>query len=107
MKKSNYVIFAIRKSDTTHKSLIDLVNHYRECDRGISCPLVDADWKSLPPYYCGELEWHGNGCISIPPYDIQIEDGELGKGGFGKVKAASFRAAPSLGVLHRPWNFPK
>ena len=91
LSKKTTEVWSIRKSDTNHKGLVKLVEHYKNCDRGISCPLVDPDFQKLPAYNC--LDILNDELLSISTE--MIEESEiLGKCGFGSMKSACFKAAP-------------
>ena len=97
LSKKTTEVWSIRKSDTNHKGLVKLVEHYTNCDRGISCPLVTPDFLKIPPFNCTKLLDYD--FLSIPDTEFEIEGSEiLGRGGFGSVRSAYFRAAPGVKV---------
>ena len=90
-------VWSIRKSDTCHKSLEELIEHYKNCDRGISCPLKEANYQQLPAFKCGKLL--DSDFLSISSKEIEVEDNKiLGKGGFGSVKSACFKNAKEIQI---------
>ena len=91
-------VWSIRKSDTCHRSLVELVEHYKNCDRGISCPLVESNFEQLPVFKkCGKLL--EKDFLSISATEIELaENNILGKGGFGSVKSACFKNAKEIQI---------
>ena len=90
-------VWSIRKSDTCHKSLEELIEHYKNCDRGISCPLKEANYQQLPAFKCGKLL--DSDFLSISAKEIEVEENKiLGKGGFGSVKSACFKNAKEIQI---------
>ena len=90
-------VWSIRKSDTCHKSLVELIEHYKNCDHGISCPLKEANYQQLPAFKCGKLL--DSDFLSISAKEIEVEDNKiLGKGGFGSVKSACFKNAKEIQI---------
>ena len=91
-------VWSIRRSDTTHKSLVELVEHYKNCDRGISCPLgKETNFQQLPAFKCGKLL--ETDFLSISAEEIEIEESTiLGRGGFGSVKSACFKNAKEIQI---------
>ena len=90
-------VWSIRKSDTCHKSLVELIEHYKNCDRGISCPLKEANYHQLPAFKCRKLL--DSDFLSISAKEIEVEDNQiLGKGGFGSVKSACFKNAKEIQI---------
>ena len=98
LSKKMTEVWSIRKSDTCHRSLVELVEHYKNCDRGISCPLVESNFEQLPVFKkCGKLL--EKDFLSISATEIELaENNILGKGGFGSVKSACFKNAKEIQI---------